>query len=193
MKPIQFISGSCQRVYQDYIDRCKRIIHILSDQDREDCLMEINSYVHEYMQDHQQDDEMNSLLNILDRLGPPETTLKEIVASKKIDQAVKTYHIKYLLQALILNLRNGVTYILLFLLTILVLIFPVLIVGKIIWPQQIGLWIGGGSFVFGMHDPENSASHELLGNYFIPVVLLIMITLYFLIIQLLKIVKSKKS
>ena len=60
MKPIQFISGSCQRVYQDYIDRCKRIIHILSDQDREDCLMEINSYVHEYMQDHQQDDEMNN-------------------------------------------------------------------------------------------------------------------------------------
>ena len=100
MKLIQFNDAATQRVYQNYINRCKRVVNILSAEDQEDCLMEVNSYIYEYTQNQRNEPEMTSLLNILERMGDPEITLKEVVAGKKIDQAVKTFNLKHLVQAI---------------------------------------------------------------------------------------------
>jgi uncharacterized membrane protein len=192
MKAITFKNATSQRVYNDYINRCKRVISILSATDQEDCLMEVNSYIHEYMQNHQQEDETTALLNILERLGNPEDTLKEVVAAKKIDQAVKTFNIKHLIQALLLNLRNGIVYIILFIMTILLVSFPISIVLKLLYPEKTGLFVGKGHFFIGMIDDKLGVP-EVLGNWFIPVITIIGLIFYFIIIFLLKIVKNKKS
>lgn len=190
MKAIEFKTPASQRVYSNYINRCKRVVHILSKTDQEECLMEVNSYIYEYITDHRED-EMTALLNILDRLGDPEITLKEVVASKKIDQAIKTFNIKYLLQALFLNLRNGIAYILLSIMTIMLVTFPILIVMEMIKPAITGIWVGPHSFFFGVAVKQEGL-REIAGNYFIPIAIVCCVLLYFLIIYILKVIRKKK-
>lgn len=192
MKLIDFKNKNSQRIYTDYLNRSKHVLRLLSKEDQEDSLMELNSYIFEYMQNHQSEDETTALLNILERLGSPEETLKEVVASKKIEQAVKTYNIKHLLVALFLNLRNGVVYVILFFLTLLLVCFPILIVLEILFPEQTGLFVGKNTFMLGYTIPDENKT-ELLGNAFIPFVVVLGVFLYFFIIFLLKIVKNKKS
>lgn len=192
MKLIEFKNTNSQRIYTDYLNRSKRVLRLLSKEDQEDALMELNSYIYEYMQNHQAEDETTALLNILERLGSPETILKEVVAAKKIDQAVKTYNLKHLLVALFLNLRNGVVYIILFILTLLLVCFPLVIILEIMYPDQTGLFIGPHTFFFGTTFPR-AGVNEVLGNAFIPVVIILGVIFYFLIIFLLKLVKNKKS
>lgn len=190
MKTLQFSSNNTQRVYDDYIHRSKKMLKILSDKDKEDCLLEINSYIYEYLEEHRGNDETGNLLNILQRLGAPEEMLKEVIAAKKTSQAIKTFNPKHLAQALFLNIRNGFIYVVLLLLFILILCFPLLIVGKIIYPEQVGLYVGPNSFLFGIADDPNT--REVLGNWFIPVAILLTAVLYFSIIFFLKIVNKKR-
>jgi hypothetical protein len=192
MKKIEFKDTATQRVYDSYMNRCNRVVGILSDADREDCLLEVNSYIYEYTQNNQDVGEMTSLLNILERMGDPEVTLKEVVAAKKIDQAVKSYKIKDLFQALILNLKNGVVYIILFCMSLLLVTFPILIVMELIYPKETGLHISDKSFFFG-YNSHNSEATEFLGNWFVPVVITMAVAFYFSIIFFLKLIKNKKS
>lgn len=192
MKLIKFKNTDTQRVYDDYINRSKRAVKILSAEDREDCLMEINSYIYEYIQNNPQEKELTAMLNILERLGDPEITLKEVVAAKKIDQAVKTFNIKHLIQALLLNLKNGIVYIILFIMALFGTCFPILIILKIIYPELTGLYVGKHTFYFGI-TPKSEGVSEVLGDWFIPFVILLSVLFYFIIIFLLKLIKSKKS
>jgi hypothetical protein len=43
MKLLQLENSSAQRIYDDYIVRCKKSLRILSEEDKEDCLLEINN------------------------------------------------------------------------------------------------------------------------------------------------------
>lgn len=191
MKLIEFKNTDTQRVYNDYINRSTRAVKILSAEDQEDCLMEINSYIYEYIQDNPQEQELTAMLNILERLGDPEITLKEVVAAKKIDQAVRTFNVKHLMQALFLNLKNGVVYVILFMMALLGACFPILIVLKIFLPKMTGLFVGNGTFYFGI-TPKRTGVSEVLGDWFIPFVILLSVLFYFIIIFLLKLVKNKK-
>jgi hypothetical protein len=205
MKAISFDTQSAQRVYNDYIQRCRKATSILSVKDREDVLLEINSHIYEYLSANNAKDQLETLLNVLERLGAPEETLKEIVAYKKIGQATLTFNPKHLIQALVLNLTNGVIYIVLFVLFLLELAFPVLIILKLIYPDQVGLYAKrNGGFLYGYISQSGSGGisvgfsnrveqTEILGSWFIPVTLLIAVVIYFGIIFLLKVVKKNKA
>ncbi|MEI8099861.1 MAG: hypothetical protein WCG74_13560 [Sediminibacterium sp.] len=186
MKLLQLENSSAQRIYDDYIVRCKKSLKILSEEDKEDSLLEINSYIYEYLTANKENDKdaVENLLNILDRIGIPEETFKELIASKKISQAVKTFNPKVLMQALFLNIQNGFIYIILSILFLFLSAFPVLIVLKLIKPNDIGLFVGNHSFFFGFADSKNGT--ELLGNGFIPVSIIATAVIYFLILFILK-------
>ncbi len=191
MKELEFKDGSAKRIYQSYIERCLRVLKPLNQAAQVDAIMDINSYIYEYM-DHNKDlSEMTSLLNILDRVGPPEETLKEVVAMKKIDEAVSTYNVKHVFQALYYNARNGTLYFIFGLTVVLFLTFPFTIFMKIFYPEDVGLFIGNGSFFIGTSN-DDPAIKEHLGNWFIPVILLISVVFYYLLIQLLKFIRKSK-
>ncbi len=205
MKAIPFDNPSAQRVYNDYIQRCRRVTAILSAKDREEVLLEINSHIYEYLCANSATDQLEALLNVLERLGAPEETLKEIVATKKIGEATRTFNPKHLIQALALNLTNGVIYIIISVLFLFEITFPALIVLKLIYPGRVGLFIyHNGGFLFGYQNkalsggirvgssnPANAT--ELLGAWFIPVSLLLAALFYIGIIFLLKAVKKIKT
>lgn len=192
MKLIEFNNSSSREVYNNYIARCKKATKVLSDADREECLLEINSHIYEYIQDHTATDELENLKTVLQQLGEPEVTLKEYVAAKKIDQAVTTFNPKHLIQALYFNIRNGIMYIFLSVLTLFFCCFFLLAVFKIIYPNNVGFYYSDDNFMFGyttIPDPAN----ELLGFWFSPLMLVISALLYLLCVFILKGIKKVKK
>ena len=48
MKAIQFSNPSAGRIYTEYLRRCSKALKSLTDADKEDCLLEVNSFIYDY-------------------------------------------------------------------------------------------------------------------------------------------------
>lgn len=192
MKLIEFKNSSSQNVYISYINRCKKAIKVLSASDKEDCLLEINSHIYEYMQDHAASDELESIKAVTQQLGDPEVTLKEYIAEKKINQAVKTFNPKHFIQALYFNIRNGIMYIVLSVLTLFVCCFILLAVFKVMYPENVGFFYGEDNFMFG-YTTSPEPDKEKLGVWFTPLMLGASALLYLVCMFILKGIKKIKS
>ncbi len=195
MKNITFQHKASQKLYDNYIKRIKKQIATLPKDDQLDLLMEFNSHIYESLQKNNDTLEIGNLINILDKLGDPEEVLKPTVADKKLIQATKTFNPIHIFKALVLNIANGVSYIFFSLLYLLLLGFGFLIVQKVIHPNKIGLFIKKGEFfVLGKASGyTNGNLTEVLGNWFIPVMIISAVALYFIITLLLKLKQSIKK
>jgi uncharacterized membrane protein len=188
IEPIKFSQEASKRVYNDYMKRVKKATDSLSKQNQDDIYMEFNSHIFEAIQHKNGVNEIDLLLDILDKLGIPEEVLKPLVADKKLEQATKTFNPIHVFKALFLNLTNGITYIIFFILYLFLFGFVFLIFAKIVNPTEVGFFYKNTSFwVLGIS--KNTHAHgvtELLGNWFIPVMLLSMVVFYLLLTLLLK-------
>jgi uncharacterized membrane protein len=189
---IKFSQEASKRVYNDYMKRVRKATSSLSKQNQDDIYMEFNSHIFEAIQQKNNINEIDLLLNILEKLGIPEEVLKPLIADKKLEQATKTFNPIHVFKALILNFTNGITYIIFFFLYLLLFGFVFLIFAKIANPSQVGLFYKDASIVvLGMTSNTNqSGITELLGNWFIPVMLISTIFFYVFITLLLKFKKS---
>lgn len=188
IKEISFKETASKRVYDDYMKRIKKTIKPLRINDQNEVLLEFNSHIYEGLQLRKSEAEINVLLDILDKLGIPEEVLKPLVADKKMEQATKTFNPIHILKALLLNFTNGVSYIIFFLLYILLFGFIFLIFAKIFNPAEVGLFVKKGSlFVLGKTaQSSGDGVSEILGNWFIPVMIFCIFAFYFIISYLLK-------
>ena len=189
---IKFTEEASKRVYNDYMKRVRKAISSLSKQNQDDIYMEFNSHVFEAIQKKNGINEIDLLLDILENLGIPEEVLKSLVADKKLEQATETFNPIHVFKALVLNFTNGITYIIFFILYLLLFGFIFLIFAKIINPSEVGLFYKDSSiFVLGLSNNTNQAGiKEILGNWFIPVMLVSTVAFYFLITLLLKFKKT---
>ncbi|PTS92049.1 hypothetical protein DBR11_27690 [Pedobacter sp. HMWF019] len=183
---IPFTDKSSIRIYQEYLDRIQRATKSLSKEDQLEIMMELNSHIYENFSQKKSDNEIEQLLDILQKLGSPEEVLKPLVADKKLTQATRTFNPVHIFKALILNIGNGLSYIIFFLLYLCLFAFIFLIGAKTILPDRVGLFYKKGStFILGMS--SNYPGHEMLGNWFIPVMIALTIVFYLLLTFLLKI------
>jgi len=189
---IKFSQEASKRVYNDYMKRVKKATSSLSKQNQDDIYMEFNSHIFEAIQQKNSINEIDLLLDILENLGVPEEVLKPLVADKKLEQATKTFNPIHIFKALVLNFTNGITYIIFFFLYLLLFGFVFLIFAKIANPSEVGLFYKDSSFlVLGISDNTNQVGiKEILGNWFITVMLVSTVVFYFLITLLLKFKKS---
>lgn len=189
---IKFNQEASKRVYNDYLKRVKKATTSLSKESQDDIYMEINSHIFEAIQQNGKTNEIDALLDILEKLGAPEEVLKPLVADKKLEQATKTFNPIHIFKALVLNLTNGVSYMIFFFLYLLLLGFVFLIFAKIIHPAEVGLFYKNASFtVLGMSSETNQAGvREVLGNWFIPAMLFLVVLFYMLITLMLKFKKN---
>jgi len=196
IEDIKFEQKASQRIYNDYMKRVRKATASLSKMNQDDIYMEFNSHIFEAIQHRNNTNELDSLLDIIEKLGFPEEVLKPLVADKKLEQATRTFNPVHVFKALILNFTNGVSYIFFFILYLFLFGFVFLIFAKIFNPDLVGLHIKNESpsvFVLGIMNPESKTqygTHEVLGNWFIPVMLLAIVVFYFLITLLLKFKKS---
>lgn len=196
IEDLKFKQKASQRIYNDYMKRIRKATASLSKINQDDIYMEFNSHIFEAIQYKKEINEIDALLDILEKLGIPEEVLKPLVADKKLEQATKTFNPVHVFKALILNFTNGISYILFFILYLFLFGFVFLIFAKIVNPSLVGLYVNKQSLsvvVLGMMNPESQIKNqttEILGNWFIPAMLFSIVFFYFLITLLLKFKKS---
>jgi hypothetical protein len=186
---IQFENEHSQRVYVNYIKSIENVITPLSEKDRQEILMEFNSHIYEDLQNNKSKSELEALLNTIDRLGVPEEVLRPLVADKILEKATRTFNPKDVFNALFLNLSNGISYVIFSLLYLFLGSFVFLIIAKL-FNNNVGMYYKDGAFqAIGLVN-NNEGYQEVLGHWFIPLMLLSIVVFYFLITILLKIIKS---
>jgi uncharacterized membrane protein len=186
MNKIVFKTSPAQRIYNDYMARVTKSIAVLSKTDRDEMTMELNSHIHEAVSRADSENELDVLLDVTAGLGVPEEFLKPLVARKKLDQAVHSFNPKHVFQAITLNLKNGLIYTLFGLLYLFLITFACLIVAKIFFPVNTGLFISNGSFRgFGFISGTDGMT-EVLGYWIIPVSAVAALVLYACITLLLR-------
>ncbi len=191
MKNIEFTSTTTERIYNDYLKRVEKCIAILSKEDKKEMLMEINSHIFEGIQRFSDNNETDNLLTVLEKLGMPEEFLKPVIANKKIAQAVSTFNPKDVLQALLLNFKNGIIYSVFALLYLLLFVFLFFIVTKLIFPSKTGLFYLDEKFKAFGFIKNTDGMNDILGFWFIPLVILSAIIFYLLITLLLRFTKKQ--
>jgi len=190
MKQLEFKQEAAQRIYDDYIKRINRTVATLSKADQQDIQLEFNSHIYESMQGNNKESEIDSLLDVLQKLGAPEEVLTQLVADKKLEQATKTFNPVHIFKALALNISNGISY------TIFVMLYLILGIGvfsvgaKIFYPEKVGLYLYEKGWSIGIG--ENSGT-EVLGNWFIPVMLGALLVFYILITLTLRLIRKLKK
>lgn len=188
-KKIEFEDKNAQRVYDNFIKNLRNILKPILDEDRQEVLMEFNSHIYERIQNNKSKSELNELLNAIDKLGSPEEILKPLIADKLMEKATKSFNPIHIFKALLLNIANGVSYIIFSLLYLSLGTFVFLIFAKL-FNSNVGLYFQEGKFqVLGLVI-ETSDYQEVLGYWFIPVMILATVILYFIITLLLKLKNS---
>lgn len=189
-KKIELKDANAQRVYDNYINSIRNTVKAIEEKDRQEVLMEFNSHIYEYLQSHATESELDSLLNVIDRLGIPEKVLKPLIADKLLDKATRTFNPLHVFKALLLNISNGVSYTIFFLLYLSLGTFVFLIFAKLINSNNVGMYFKEGKFqVLGLVK-ETSDYYEVLGYWFIPIMVVVTAILFLLITLLLKLKKS---
>jgi uncharacterized membrane protein len=191
MKRIIFTKPTSQKIYDDYFKRVSRCIGILSVDDQHEILMELNSHVYEATHTALPENEIDVLVDALEKLGAPEEVLQPAIAYKKAKQATRTFNPKHILQALYLNIFNGIGYFIIALVYLFIIAFGSLVVLKLIYPANTGFFVGAGHFFAGYTTRLPAGVNELLGNWFIITVILLMILFYFLNTLLFRLLKRK--
>ena len=185
IQKISFKQTATERVYNNYLKQVKKTLKILSKNEQQDILMEINSHIYEAMQQNSNEDEINCLLDVIDKLGDPGKVLKPLVAEKKLEQATKTFNPIHVISAIALNITNGISYIIFAIMYFFILCFIFLIVAKIFSPN-VGLFFKNGRFaVLGFVTGSDNYT-EVLGYWFIPVMSVVTIILYYITTLILK-------
>lgn len=193
MKRLEFADKYATFIYDDYMTRIERLTKIISEEDREEILMEFNSHIYESMQNRDAEPELSTLINTLDRLGKPEVVLPPLIADKKMKQAVRTFNPIHVAKALMLNISNGISYIIFSVIYLMIFTSLFLIVMKIIYPKNTGLFLEDNSFQSLGFITDITNKTEVAGGYFIPSVILVILLSYGLLVCLLKLKQSLKK
>ncbi|SDT60083.1 hypothetical protein SAMN05216490_4253 [Mucilaginibacter mallensis] len=192
MKRIIFNNPTAQRIYDDYFVRVNRCISILSAEDQRELLMEFNSHIYEATHTATPENEVDVLMDTLDKLGAPEVVLQPTVAHKKVRQAARSFNPKHVIQAIYLNIFNGLGYFILGLIYLLILAFGSLAIIKLVAPDHTGFFVKDGHyFVFGYTSNLPSGTTEVLGDWFISTVIILMCMFYFFNTLLFRLLKGK--
>lgn len=193
-KKIELKDKNAQRVYDNYINSIRNVLKPILDSDRQEVLMEFNSHIYEHLQDNKSKLEIDALLNAIEKLGSPEEVLKPLIADKLLEKATKSFNPIQILKALLLNITNGVSYIIFFLLYLSLGSFVFLIFAKL-FNSNVGMYFKEGKFQAIGFIKGGSNYQEVLGYWFIPVMILLTVTLFIIITLLLKFKKaiSKKQ
>lgn len=193
-KKIKFKNADAQNIYENYLKQIQSVTKRLSLEDRNDILLELNSHIYESLskKSNENTTEVKRLTDTLDNIGIPKEILKPLIADKKLHQATRTFNPIHIFQALALNFSYGIIYFLFFTLYLFLFSFIVLIFGKIFFPNHVGFYYSKGEiFQYGgFIEGEKLQNFEVLGNWFIPVTILLGIIFYFFITFLLKLKRS---
>lgn len=188
-KKLQFSDNNAQKIYENYLQQIESATKVLSKADRIDVLAEMNSHIYESLSTRDQSNsEISNLVDTLERIGIPSDVLKPLIAERKLRQATNSFNPVHVFKALILNLSNGIIYLVFFFLYLFLFSFIALIFGKLLYPEYTGLFYKDGKLInYGIleNGPEMQ-QYEILGYWLIPFTVSLAVVFYIFITFLLK-------
>ncbi|MEL6944563.1 MAG: hypothetical protein AAFO82_18030, partial [Bacteroidota bacterium] len=110
-----------------------------------------------------------------------------------LQEASRSFSPKLIFQAILLNITNGIRFILFAILYVSLFGFGFLIFAKIFDPEHTGLFIKEGEFFALGQVSGATSSDEVLGFWFIPFCLVVCAICYFLITLLFRWSNRKKK
>ena len=185
-----FTNLAARKAFDSYMERIRKKLERLPREMAEELIMEYESHIFEATRGCSEADQPARLAKTLEKLGIPEEFLTPVVAQKALQHAARTFNPMAVLRAICLNLRNGAVFIVFGLLYLFLAAFVALIPAKLFAPGHTGLFtdqLGFRGFGCILH-PEGAT--EILGAWFIPVVLTLAVIFYFLITLLLRITRK---
>lgn len=194
-KEITFQSPNSRRIYLDYITRIQQVVKTLNKENQQEVLLEINSHIYESLmsQSKTEQEEVTCLLDILEKLGQPEVFLKSLVAEKKLEEATRSFNPLQVIKALVLNIGNGISYVIFAVLYLLLFGFLFLIIAKLMNPENVGFFYRAPDIcILGYYRDSgvNYTEYEQLGYWFIPTMLVLTVIFYLLITLLLRLKRT---
>lgn len=195
---ILFTNRSSAQLYQDYMSTATALVKKLALEQRQDILCEINSHIFEALQQQLppqliQNALPSQLQDILDKLGLPETFIREMISTTSIAPSIEPSRKSASLLQVPIILTQGIANIIYYTVYTLMLIAVFLVVAKFIDPHGVGFFYAPNKFfIFGklILQHEEALRYEQLGNYFIPAFLFIISGLYYSSTLILKLKKS---
>jgi len=181
-----------------YQKRVAYIIKPLSEKDRRDIEMELDSHIYESMARYPKQDEVSTLLYALEKLGEPEQFLPAVVAERKLAQAGKSFNPAHIASALALNIGRGFIKTVLFIISSLLYLFSaaliILSVLKLFSPRHTGVFIDESSHIsIAWLQTVRPGTRELLGLWFTPAAIITAALIYVINTILLKYIPRKRK
>lgn len=180
---IKFQQRTAQGVYDGYINRIEEIVEPLPREEQLDILMEMNSHIYEGMQNSYEENELDCLLQKIKDFGNLELILQPIVAERKLALATKPSNSTHLFKAIALHIQNGIFFLFMSICYMGLTGFGIALIAKLISPEQIGMYYKPGEYfvLAGVPaDHVNQIEYELLGDWYISVMILVMFSFYVL-------------
>lgn len=193
---IKFNQRTAQGVYDGYMKRIEEIVQPLPRAEQLDILMEMNSHIYEGMQNSSIENELDCLLSKIKDFGNLELMLQPIVAERKLAHATKNSSPVHLVKSIILNIQSSIFFTLISICCMGLGFLGVATIAKLISPNQIGMFYKPGEYfvLAGVPgDDVNQLEYELLGNWYVSVMILMMFTFFVLITLILRLEKYLKS
>jgi uncharacterized membrane protein len=156
---------------ETYLNRLESALGGLSPEYKNDILREIRAHIMDSAEHSA--DQAGAIDRVFGLLGTPKELALRYKAECQLERASRSFSPWVLLSSCWQWARLGIKGTLAFLMAVigysLALGFTVAVFVKPFLPSRVGMWIGPGGFNLGVPaHPEQM--HELLGNYFVPVI-----------------------
>jgi hypothetical protein len=192
---LQLSDKNAKRVYAQFLALIRSKSAVLKKADRDELKAELISHIYESMGPSDGDEnELNSLLNAIEKLGNIDYVVNPIIADKMVEYARNSVNPEALMKAYVNNsgslfrkLIIGITFSLFFILVSFVAIISVV---KIFDPKA-GVYVGPKIFVLGKVG-DSAQAKEILGYWIIPVAIILAFILYWLFLRLLHLIKIRR-
>lgn len=188
------LSPDLKKVLEEYLHHLGEILKSLPQDEREEIVLEIKGHIEDKLsRSIRGGSSIDSLKNILDRLGKPEDYAYEFVTDYLLNKGIERRKISMVFKGLLrwgCNTLVGFFYSLFFFAAYLISVsFVIIGIMKPILPEKVGFFLRNGKFenfglIMGVTNDPNV--QEVLGYWLIPIALIIGILGFFVTSWLLK-------
>lgn len=183
--------------YQEYMDRVQKAISKYNGVELGGMVEELESHIYEAMHSEKLAELSVDLRleQVLTRLGAPEKLIKMMVAEQELEGAVGRFNTIGIFKAVIKNILTGSRFVLACCLYLFSLVFFLVLIAKIIYPECTGLFVRNNEFAgFGFLAQVDASQTEILGYWILPVTAVAGVIFYLIATVIFRqVIKRRKS
>lgn len=193
-----FEENNTKRIWDDYFYRVEKITKPLNTKQKEELTAELKSHLYESFSSREHGNEVEKLLDAIDKFGKPEDYLKPMVSERLMNSGKESLYPKNIFMgALYSSYNSSVVTMKMFFIGLgfmSSLIFAVIAVFKPLYPRNVGFFYKAGDFLtIGIKGESVPLMYDPLGMWTIPVSIILAVLIYLGMTKSLKRMSRRKK